>query len=381
MLFDDFPRTNTKPPEPGEPLYPFLNGAAGEYWQSVRDMLTSWLSQYPHDEQATLIARFRRTDRRGFLGAFWELYLYETFRRLGFRIELHPEIVATTHRPDFRLQRGAEAFYVEAVTIYEPQAHSLEEARLAPLREVVSQIQTPNFGVSVDARQIASAPLPLERLSRAIEEWLSSLENESDSSPTRGGGSALRWQEDGWMLMFRPVQRSADISEESGEREYGKSKARTEVVDDSRSIRNRLGGKARVYGRRFEEPFLIALTSYRPSHGPDTALRALFGPARDHPEMMRARVIARSRATSSNGLWVTHTGADYQDVSAVLTAFDLMPWSVSLSRPWLIANPWASHPLQLELPFNRFDVDAATGEIDAVESDFEPHRLFGLQPD
>src|SRR6185437_6010020 len=120
----------------------------------VRDILTEWLSAYPVDEQRTLISRFRRTDRRGFLGAFWELYLHELFRRLGFRIELHPEVAASTHRPDFRLQRGNAMIYVEAVTIYEPQAHSPDDVRLAPLLAAVNRISSLQFRVSVDARQI-----------------------------------------------------------------------------------------------------------------------------------------------------------------------------------------------------------------------------------
>lgn len=379
MLFDDFQRTNGNPPEHGEPLYTFLNRAAGEYWQSVRDILTEWLSYYPASEQPTLISRFRRTDRRGLLGAFWELYLHELFRRLDFRIELHPEVAATTHRPDFRLHRGTAVVYVEAITLYEPQAYSIDDARLAPVLDAINRISSPRFLVSVDARQIASTALPLQRLSRELQSWLDTLEAASESGLQRTQNSVFRWQERGWMLFFRPIRRGAAIHETAGRRNPGTSPARTTLVDDSRIIRQRLGGKARVYGRRFDEPFLIALMSYRPSHGPEAVLRGLFGPAWTDPEMMRDRVIQRSRSTSSNGLWLTNNGVQYQDVSAVLTAFDVMPWSITRSQPWLIANPWASHPLEIELPFNRFNVDTATGEIEQVETGFEPHTHFGLQ--
>ncbi|HLI50428.1 MAG TPA: hypothetical protein VKU87_01450, partial [Thermomicrobiaceae bacterium] len=136
MLFDDFERTSdgtsALPPEHGEQFYTFLNQAAGEPWQQVRDTLTQWLSHYPADDRPALVARFRRTDRRGFLGAFWELYLHELFRRLGFLIELHPRVAVTTHRPDFRLRRGTSMLYVEAVTIYERPAYSIDDRRLVP---------------------------------------------------------------------------------------------------------------------------------------------------------------------------------------------------------------------------------------------------------
>ncbi len=166
MLFDDLERTNDNPRQPGEALYAFLNRAAGPYWQSVRDLLSEWVSNYPNEDRRALISRFRRTDRRGFLGAFWELYLHELFRRLEFDIELHPSLDGVTRHPDFRLQRDGSILYVEAVTIYEPQTHSVDDARLAPLLDVINRIDSPNFDVAVDARQIASRSLPLEQIDR-----------------------------------------------------------------------------------------------------------------------------------------------------------------------------------------------------------------------
>ncbi|HET7035061.1 MAG TPA: hypothetical protein VFI42_05200 [Thermomicrobiaceae bacterium] len=380
MLFDDFQRSNRNPPEHGEPLYPFLNSAAGAYWQSVRDILTEWLSAYPLDEQPTLISRFRRTDRRGFLGAFWELYLHELFRRLGFRIELHPEVAAATHRPDFRLQRGTAVIYVEAVTIYEPWEYSRDDPRLALVRDAVGRVSSPRFRLSVDARQIASTALPLQRLSRALESWLGTLEAESESSQMSPPDSVFKWQESGWVLIFRPIPRGATIEKPPGRRDLEADPVRTRSVDDARIIRTRLSGKSRAYGRRFDQSFLIALMSYRPSHGPEAVLRGLFGAAWTDPEMLRDRVIRRSRLKSPNGLWLTNKGVEYRDVSAVLAAFDVMPWSIARGQPWLIANPWASHPLEIELPFNRFDIDPASGAIVPVATGFEPHRLFGRQP-
>jgi hypothetical protein len=97
--------------------------------------------------------------------------------------------------------------------------------------------------------------------------------------------------------------------------------------------------------------------------------------------MLRARMIQRSRSTSSDGVWLTNKGVRYEDISAVLTAFDMTPWSITEKQPWLIENPWASHPLEIALPFNRFNIDPASGDISRVETGFEPRRLFGLKRD
>ncbi len=286
MLFDNSERINGHPAESIEPFETFLNSAAGDDWQYVRDVLMDWLAHYPEAERPALISRLRRTDRRGFLGAFWELYLHELVRRLGFDIELHPSVSGTTHRPDFRLRRGTAMIYLEAVTIYE-----------------------------------------------------------REGSP-------------------KHVSSRHDV-----------------LVDDHRVIRQRLGEKTRYYGRQLGAPFVIALISYRPTTDLKELLAGLFGAAHEHPEMIRDEAIRRSRLAGTNGFWLTNKGVQYQDASAVLAAFELLPSTIARGQPWLIANPWASHPLDIELPFNRVTADLATGKIECEEAVSQPALLFDLPPD
>ncbi len=151
--------------------------------------------------------------------------------------------------------------------------------------------------------------------------------------------------------------------------------------DDARAVRMRLSGKTRYYGANFDAPYVIALTSYRPGHNPESVLTGLFG-----PEASRAESIAMSASQTApinrgEGFWLTSRGIRYQDASAVLTAFELMPWTVAESQSWLIENPWATRPLNLALPFNRFELDRASGDITTVEAGTRPDDLFGLPAD
>ena len=163
MLFDDFEQTNDNPFEDGEPLFAFINRAAGENWQSVRELLSEWVAAYPNSDRAALISRFRRTDRRGFLGAFWELYLHELFRQLGFAIELHPTIDGVRHRPDFLLSREGTSVYVEAVTKYEPQSYSADDERLAPLIDAISRVESRGFVVELNVATDSQHPAASRR--------------------------------------------------------------------------------------------------------------------------------------------------------------------------------------------------------------------------
>ncbi|HEX3723926.1 MAG TPA: hypothetical protein VHV31_14140 [Nitrolancea sp.] len=381
MLFDHFERINGNPAEHGESLYSFLNRAAGEQWQSVRDVLSEWLSHYPEGEQSTLISRFRRTDRRGFLGAFWELYLHDLFRRLGFEIALHPEVSGTTHRPDFRLQRGSAHTYVEAVTIFEPQPHSIEDARMAPVIDAINSISSPVFHLAMEAYSIGAIAPPANQLCQTVDAWIQGLDVSAESWHPSNSSGVLRWQYQGWDLQFTPIPRSPKDRGLGASPTLGVHPERRGMIDDHRAIRQRLGEKTRAYGRQLRAPLVIALISYRHTTDFDELLAGLFGAAYHHPEMIRDGAIHRSRWGSSNGFWLTNKGVEYDDASAVLTAFELMPWSVARRQPWLISNPWASQRLEIELPFNRVVVDTTTGIIERVETDFQPQVHFGLPPD
>jgi len=379
LLFDDFERTNGAPREFGEGLFPFLNRAAGPYWQSVRDLLSGWVSNYPADHRSTLVARFQRTDERGFLGAFWELYLHELFRRLGFAIELHPVIDGVRHRPDFLLSKSGRRVYLEAVTNYESQSHSADDERLAPLFDAVHRIESRHYVIQPDARQIANVPLPVDAIVDELRSWLATLDGEPLSTQSRAEPAPYKWQMSGWSLFFRAIPGSDHAAEKTRAVNVGAKRSR--ASDEARAVRQQLAGKARFYGRNLGSPYLIALASYRPGHSSEALLAGLFGSASERRDLLATSAHLTTTSNRGESLWLTSRGVRYQNASAVLTAFELMPWSVAHSQPWLIENPWATHPLEIELPFDRFTIDLSTGEATALVTGLLPYELFGLAAD
>ena len=72
-------------------------------------MIDDWFSAYAVDDETernALRSRLRSGDNTAFESAFWELYLHEAHRRLGYRITVHPEGEKTT--------RGHRRLEVEA---------------------------------------------------------------------------------------------------------------------------------------------------------------------------------------------------------------------------------------------------------------------------
>jgi hypothetical protein len=82
-----------------EPHFAFLNRADGPAWQRVREVLEAWYSEHP-DPNNGLRARFREHDIHQHAPAWWELYCYTLFRRLGYEVTADPTIPGTMGRPD-----------------------------------------------------------------------------------------------------------------------------------------------------------------------------------------------------------------------------------------------------------------------------------------
>ena len=170
-------RTDRSPARYSEDSFAFLNRAAGAFWQRVRDELENWFAAYPSEHQADLRARFRSRLPSQHWAAWWELYLHRVFTALGFEVEVHPELPGVDARPDFRLTRGAEAAYVEAVTsfsgIVDEGRHGAREAWIL---DAINEANSDNFFVGVNFDAVGKQHPRVAEVTGPIEEWLGQLD-------------------------------------------------------------------------------------------------------------------------------------------------------------------------------------------------------------
>jgi hypothetical protein len=78
-----------------------------------------------------------------------------------------------------------------------------------------------------------------------------------------------------------------------------------------------------------------------------------------------------------NGFWVRGDGPQNQRVSAVLTAVNLQPWTVTRTAPELWLNSWANYELNEGWPFSQASM-TERGEIVHSESEPDLAQLFDL---
>jgi hypothetical protein len=193
-LFDAGQRTNSEPAGHSEPRYTFLNRVDTPYFSRVRELLESWLDHYPPEGRKDIVGRFRSPDDAQMMGSFWELYLHEVVRRMGWRVELHPDVPGTSNHPDFLVATGSERFYLEGV-IATP-ATSTErsaERRVNSVYDLIDKVDSPKFFLDVTVVEAGPSSPPVSQLRRDLSRWLAGLNPDEVTERMVSGGGIYSW--------------------------------------------------------------------------------------------------------------------------------------------------------------------------------------------
>lgn len=108
-----------------ESQYAYLCRSARPEAAGVRDLMESWLAQYPRVHRGEMIARLRTRDDEHFFAAFFELYVFMLLRQLGHYVRVHPRAGRrmSKRRPDFAaVAADGNSAIVETVLAYEESA-------------------------------------------------------------------------------------------------------------------------------------------------------------------------------------------------------------------------------------------------------------------
>ena len=120
--------------------------------------------------------KFRDKDERNVASAFWELFLHELHRRLGFEITVHPSVPGTTRRPDFRFANAEHAFYLEAAVVAHSDKEMASRQLEAIVLDIINQAHSPDFSLSVDWKRVGRTMHRRQEVVGKVEAWLATLD-------------------------------------------------------------------------------------------------------------------------------------------------------------------------------------------------------------
>jgi hypothetical protein len=374
-LFEEVERTNSSPAAYNEDSFSFLNRAAGPYWQRVRTVLDDWYAVFP-DISADLWKRFRKPDPKQHYAAWWELYLHYIFTNLGFRVTPNAELPEGGSRPDLLVERGADCFYVEAVTVFSGIVSSESHTALEPrILDLINTIDASNFFVSVRFVQSSTAMPKAEDITRPIERWMA--EHDADDVlklsaldlPTTSIATG------GWVLELRLIPRSPEFRGKPDNRLVGTSGATGGFTNDRQQIYRALERKKKQH-KATDGPTVIALMAINGFVGDTEFTDALFG-----SQSVRMEIATGTTTVTRNpdGFWVGQRGPASKKISAVLSGVSVLPTNCATTPLRLWHHFMPDRGLPLDLPFATARI--VDDQLVLADAARQPHEILGLTPE
>lgn len=348
-IFGDHPRFDPRPSLHGENTFSFLRRVSGNYWDQCRKLIDSWVSNFPDSDRSSLIGQLTSGDDHQFTSAFWELYLHETYRRDGWTITIHPSVPNAPTHPDFFVEKGDRAHYIEARCVYGDEDRAAQ-GRLNSIYAAVDKIDSGPFHLAVTAHRIGAMSPSSRKLTGDLEHWLQGLDPDKvNLSLGSENEDAFDWVLDDWRIRFVPIPRDPEVRGAPARRPIGlHMPPGAEFIDDIHPFRKALEKKGRHYGL-LPYPLLIAIHTVRGFHGDSDTTQALFGTVGCQLDFQDPSREATPVITEQ-GFWRGKNAPRNSHVSGIILADTLHYGAVASIVPTYWPNPWATEevtPLSL----------------------------------
>jgi hypothetical protein len=377
-LFSTGVRTSLEPKGHSESDYAFLDRSARIPSERVRELLDEWYAQLPIEARASIRVRFTDADPGHHLGALWELYLHETFRRLGCEVDLDIGREDPDHpRPDFLLAQGGAGFYLEATAALGASVlgDQSSQARAAAFKDAIERVNAPNFFVGVDISACGEHTPGRREVTAPIQQWLDGLDPDAVIAKYETTSDVPRkaLSFDGWEVELKAFPVSPEHRDSPDHQVIGSYSAGFAALDDATPLRRKLKRKAGRYGS-LELPYVVALLCAGDFADDKDIADALLGTTaiQYNPSTNETRTVRQP-----DGFWHGPNGPQNTSVSAVVTVPQLSSWSITAVEPTVWLNPWAVRPLTVALPWRTHNI-ATDGHIDTSEASRTPADLFEL---
>jgi hypothetical protein len=351
----------------------------------ARRVLEEWYRDYP-DKNRDLRNRFRNRHDGQHIAAWWELYIFTLYRRLGYSVTVHPQL--PKGNPDFLVTRPRSrwrcgrkiSMYIEcAATFGADSVARLSTPIPRDIHHYAERVSNPDFRIMFRIVVWGTQQPRARDITEPIERWLPTLDPERllaemESAHLRGDLydlPKLPLAAHDWQLIVTALPRSAE-RRGNGRTMLGTLPPESEfVVDDVLRIRKVLRDKGSSYGRLLDKSLVVALLNMSVLGGADDVTDAVLG----------SRITRTTR--DDEGYWrdsSSRRGAGGSRVSGILFGQNLSCMSVATTLPTVWINPWASRPLET-VDHLAGRVITTSSEIVSNEAAVEAHRVFGLPRD
>lgn len=372
-LFEDIDRDFYGPADHNEEIYGYYQRSARSDISAIRDKLNEWFASYPEDERYEMGRRFIKD----FDAAFYELFLYTTFKKLGFEIEIHPPLAYSNKRPDFLLSRDDYHIYAEAKVVHDKS--SKEKARERKENEFFDQldkIKCPGFLLSIHTLNFKTGRQPSTRkIVDYIEKEISKLNPDEIEAKLNESNNirnipSIELDNSDVHIIVKPIPIGKNAREKKMEQELEDSRAigmypiETLIGGGNDTLKSAVNEKAKRYGE-MNIPYIICINALGSNGSMNwNASSAVWGsPAviwSENPDNRNLESIRKR-----DGLFLTHKGARLKNVSGIFMT-RVFPHTIPNPEHCLFQNPFADFPV--EFPATSLTMQKIVdGKIDEIK--------------
>lgn len=337
-----------------EDHFSYYNRSARPPIVRIRATLQSWFDHYPNQHQTELYQRFRSD----FDAAFYELFLHELLRCLGYTVQVHPILdLKAARQPDFLATSSTGSRFVLEATLARDESEDKAARRKVEevLLDSINALHSENFMLDVKVYLVTTQAPSGRAIREFLARELAALDPDDIARryASEGGWEALPklvYATDNVHLVFRPIPVRAEKRGKVERPIGGLGPGEPVKINPMLALRRAVRRKASGYGK-LGIPYVVAVNALA-EYGPHSTdlIEALFGTVDLHFFRNPSGVGSSSRwVRSPNGAWFGPTGPHNTRVSAVLYSLPAIPWNLGSVPSLLIRNPWARYPDTSEL--------------------------------
>lgn len=361
-----------------EQPYVYLDRSARPMAARIRDFLEGAFALVPEEQQLDVRRRFMSRRPDAHLAALLELITLAMLIRIGFNVQLHPEIPGSRHRPDFAVTTPQGLVYVECTTANPSETATAEEQRTYDAIDVLDDIESDRWTVSFASPQVGPQPIVPRRFKRDVEAWLEGLDYDEilaagERRDVDYQYPCIIWRDAGWVIELSayPLQLDAPAGV------HGIYTSQALNVDTPIRLRGALAGKAEYYGDDLGAPLVVIVAPGVQFADHDHFFEALIG---DKQWNISLETRTNRITYLENGVWRSSGGFRRRQLSAAIYAPRLDAWTFADAEWQILYHPSPTYRAPTDLiPFaegKRWDDEGRNGELIPRGGSFR--ELFAL---
>lgn len=371
-LFDSIERTYMEAAKHNENTYDYYNISARKEISIVRDTLEDWFCNYPKNEKKELKSRFKKD----FDSAFYELFLYQLFYKLGYNIIIHPDLPSSPKKPDFLISKDDLEIYVEAKVVKnKTKEQEAFERKINEFYDNLNKLNSGAFLLHIEHFNVLTEKQPstkgiISHIEYELKKINPDLLNDEIDKDGMDKLPAIEYNNGDIHIIVRPIPVIPSARMEK-KRPIGIYPVETFLGGGEESLKDSIEKKAKRYGK-LDKPFIVCMNSLDiMTSGKIDVDNAIWGSLAlswsTNPEDRDEKWIRQL-----DGVFLDKKGARLKNLTGVFVS-KICPHNIPVANYWFYEHPFTENKVDFKkigLKFNyveeRHFVDNTGDDLDEI---------------